>query len=431
MPNRLQVGIDFSQKGADLCLLFPHGELLEAHLPFANSLPGYEQTKALLLEAMARFEFDGLNISGEATGYYWFPFFQQLANDPDLNQHNLELFLLNPRWVKWFKKSFAQDDKSDQKDPFYIAERTRTRRPLVAWQPLTTMPLRFYSRYRFHLGQDLSREKNYFLALLFLKASAFTRIEPFSNTFGVTSSRILSQDIDLTALAALPVKQLAQVLTELSHNKLPAPTDNAFKLQETVRHSFPLDPTLALPVQEVLDFTMAHIRFLEAQCQHVETRLEAELVNYPAIRQLATIPGLGLILAGGVGAEIGDTHRFLQVPKWDKKHKRYRPRTLRDAEDAVAKLAGLWWPRNSSGDFEAEERKMAKSGNAYLRYFCIQAADKMRHHISEYAQFYQRKYHEVPKHKHKRALVLTARKSMGLFVGLLHRNEPFRSKEGV
>ncbi len=51
MTNRLQVGIDFSQKRADLCLLFPGGELLEAHLPFANSLPGYEQAKALMLEA--------------------------------------------------------------------------------------------------------------------------------------------------------------------------------------------------------------------------------------------------------------------------------------------------------------------------------------------------------------------------------------------
>jgi transposase len=429
MTNRLQVGIDFSQKRADLCLLWPQGDVLEAHLPFTNSRPGYEQAKALLLEAMERFQFEGLNISGEATGYYWLPFFQQLASDPDFKPHDLELFLLNPRWVKWFKKSFAQDDKSDQKDPFYIAERTRTRRPPVAWQPLSTMPLRFYTRYRFHLAQDLTREKNYFLALLFLKASAYTRCQPFANPFGLTSSHILSQDTDLAALAALPVEQLAQRLVELSHNKLPDPADNAFKLQETVRQSFPLEPDLAVPVQAVLDLTMAHIRFLERQSQQVETKIEAELANYPAIQQLTTIPGLGLILASGIGAEIGDTHRFLQAPKWDKKRKRYRPRTLRDAEDAVAKLSGLWWPRHSSGDFEAEDRKMAKSGNAYLRYFAIQAADKMRHHISEYAQFYHKKYHEVPKHKHKRALVLTARKGLGLFVGLLHRNEPYRPKE--
>jgi hypothetical protein len=53
----------------------------------------------------------------------------------------------------------------------------------------------------------------------------------------------------------------------------------------------------------------------------------------------------------------------------------------------------------------------------------------MRKHIPDYADFYARKYREAAKHHHKRALVLTARKSVGLVVGLLHRNESYRSKE--
>lgn len=429
MTNHLQVGLDFSHQRADLCLMLPNGELLEAHLPCANSLPGYQQAKSLLLEALAQQPVDGLDISGEATGYYWFPFFQQLFNDPELQAHDLQLFLLNPRWVKWFKKCFAQDDKSDQKDPFYIAERTRTHRPEVAWQPLSTMALRFHTRYRFHLGQNLTREKNYFVALLFLKASAYLQARPFSNTFGATSSHLLSHYSDLDALAALPAESLAELLAALSHNTLPDPDTTADKLHLAIEACFPLEPHLAGPVQAVLDATLAHIRFLQQQAHQVERNIEAALSDYPAVHQLLTIPGLGLVLGAGIGAEIGDTHRFLQGRKWDKRRKRYRPRTLRDAEDAVAKLAGLWWPKNDSGTFVAQDRKMAKTGNAYLRYFVIQAADKMRHHIPEYAQFYRRKYQEVSKHKHKRALVLTARKSIGLFVGLLHRNEAFRSRE--
>ena len=92
-------------------------------------------------------------------------------------------------------------------------------------------------------------------------------------------------------------------------------------------------------------------------------------------------------------------------------------------------MAGLWWPRANSGDFEAEDRHLAKTGNRYLRYYFIQAADKMRQHIPDYADFYAGKYRQSSKHKHKRALVLTARKSVGLVVGLLHRNESYRSKE--
>ena len=95
----------------------------------------------------------------------------------------------------------------------------------------------------------------------------------------------------------------------------------------------------------------------------------------------------------------------------------------------MAKLAGLWWPRSSSGDFEAEDRRLAQSRNRYLRYYLIQMADHMRKVIPGYTAYYGRKYDEVPKHRHKRALVLTARKSIGLVVGLLHRNEPYRSQE--
>jgi hypothetical protein len=430
MTNRLQVGIDFSQKRADFCLLFPNGQPLEPHQAFANSCSGYSLAKQLLLDALDSYQFDGIDVSGEATGYYWLPFFLQLAADPDLEPHNLNLFLLNPRWVHWFKKCFAQDDKCDEKDPYYIAERTRTRRPAVAWSPaLDTLPLRFYTRLRFHVVQNLAREKSYFLAFLFLKASAYRCFKPFSDVFGVTSRLVMTQHPSLDSLAAIRVEELAWHLHELSGHHLRDPLDNAHKLQLVANESFSLPDALSLPVQRILEFTLDHIRFLESQVAQVEDWIAAELSSHPAIPQLATIPGVGPVFSSGIGAEIGDTQRFLQGTKWDKRRKRYRPRNLRDAEDAVAKLAGLWWPRASSGDFEAEDRRLAKTGNRYLRYYLIQAADKMRKHIPDYADFYARKYRQATKHHHKRALVLTARKSVGLVVGLLHRHESYRSQE--
>ena len=431
MTNRLQVGIDFSQKRADVCLMFPNGQPLERHQAFGNSCSGYSLAKQLLLDALDSYQFDGVDVSGEATGYYWLPFFLQLAADPELEPYNLNLFLLNPRWVHWYKKCFAQDDKSDQKDPYYIADRTRTHRPDVVWSPqMDTLPLRFYTRFRFHLVQTLAREKCYFSAFLFLKASAYRRLEPFSDVFGATSRLILTQYPSLDELAAIPVDDLADSLYQLSGHHLRHPADNARKLRHVARESFALHPALTLPVQRILELTLDHIRFLEGQIQQVEAWIAAELVSHSAIRQLATIPGVGPVFSSGIGAEIGDTRRFLQGTKWDKRRRRYRSRNLRDAEDAVAKLAGLWWPRSDSGGFEAEDRRMARSGNRYLRYYFIQASNYMRLNISDYADFYARKYREASKHHHKRALVLTARKSVGLVVGLLHRDEPYRSKEG-
>jgi len=429
MPNRLQVGVDFSMKRADLCLLFPDGRPLQPHVSFANSLPGYSLAKQLLLDALTTYSFDGLDLSGEATGYLWLPFFLQLSADPDLEPYDLNLFLLNPRWVKWFKKCFPDDHKCDQRDPFYIAERTRTHRPNAAWSPPRCLPLRFYTRLRFHLVQNLAREKCYFSTFLFLKASSYRCLRPFSDVFGATSRLVLTEYPTLDELAALPIEDLAAQLYELSGHHLPEPSDNARKLKRVAQESFPLDPSLALPVQRILDLTLEHIRFLESQVETVEAWIAAELAAYPAISQLATIPGVGPVFSSGIGAEIDDIQLFLQGEKWDPKRRRYRPRNLRDAEDAIAKIAGLWWPRSGSGDFEAEDRRMAKSGNRYLRYYLIQAANLMRKCIPEYAAFYARKFKEAVKHHHKRALVLTARKSVGLVVGLLHRNEPYRSQE--
>jgi Transposase/Transposase IS116/IS110/IS902 family len=427
--NRLQTGIDFGQKGVHFCLLFPDGRPLEAHRAFDNSRTGFGEAKQLLLEAIAQHGFDGIDVSGEATSYYWLPFFLQLEADPDLAMHDLNLFLLNPRWVHWFKKCFAPDDKSDVRDPFYIAERTRTHRPSNAWSPqLDTLPLRFYTRWRFHLVQDLVREKSYASTLLFLKASAYGRLKPFADLFGVTSRQVLSDAPTLEARAALPIAELAQQLDDLSRHKLPNPRDNAARLQQVVAESFVLPPALVEPLQRLLDRTLLHLAHLEEQIAQANTWIATQVETQPAIAKLATIPGLGPVFSSGIGAELGNVQRFLTGTKWDPHHKRFRPKNLRDAEDAVAKIAGLWWPRGDSGDFEAEDRRMAKSGNRYLRYYVIQAADKMRVHIPEYARYYARKYKEVSKHQHKRAMVLTARKSIGLFVGLLHRNETYRAE---
>jgi transposase len=429
MTSRLSVGIDFSTKWADASLIAPDGTPVVPHQRFDNSLPGFQGLKQLLLETLATHSYTDVDIAGEATGMYWLPFFLELAADPDLRAHHTQLFVLNPRWVKWYQQSFSQVDKTDRNDAFIIADRTRVHRPRVPWVPDTPMQaLRCLTRYRHHLIKLLAAEKSFFCAYLFLKASAYQRLAPFSSVFGVTSRMVIEQAVTLDTLAALPVNDLADQLDVLSGHTLRAPEHNAATLQQVAAHSFQLPATLALPVQQILEATLQHLAFLEAQIAQVEDRIAGHLANFPAIQQLQSIPGIGPVFSAGIGAEIGTVQRFLHGTKCDARG-RTRPRNLRDAEDAVAKIAGLWWPRSESGTFAAEDRRMAKSGNAYLRYYLIQAADQLRHREPEYRAFYQRKFREATKHHHKRALVLTARKSVGLFVGLLHRNEPYRSKE--
>jgi transposase len=67
---------------------------------------------------------------------------------------------------------------------------------------------------------------------------------------------------------------------------------------------------------------------------------------------------------------------------------------------------------------------MTKVGNPYGRYYFVIGADKLWLFNLEYKAFYWRKYNEVPKHQHKRALVLTARKLVRLVHALLTKDVP-------
>jgi len=52
--------------------------------------------KALMIDALETYQFDGMDVAGEAIGFLWLPFFNQVAADPDLEAYDLNLFLLNP-----------------------------------------------------------------------------------------------------------------------------------------------------------------------------------------------------------------------------------------------------------------------------------------------------------------------------------------------
>ena len=117
------------------------------------------------------------------------------------------------------------------------------------------------------------------------------------------------------------------------------------------------------------------------------------------------------VYSAGIIAEIGDIHRF-------------------DSQASVAKYAGLVWNRSQSGDFEAEHSRMIKSGNRYLRYYLLEAANSVRRCDSEFRRYYDLKFKEVNKYQHKRALALTARKLVRLVFRLLKDNRLYIPPEG-
>jgi len=178
---------------------------------------------------------------------------------------------------------------------------------------------------------------------------------------------------------------------------------------------------LADALHQVIQHTLAHIRFLTDNQKAYRQLIEQELDTLPEAQLALNFKGLGPVLVAGCLSEIQDTTRCVTGTKFDRRLKMNRPRTYRDGQAAIAKLAGLWWPRHDSGKVQGLQPFLARERNPYLRYWFVQAAHTLRQYQPDYGRFYWKKYHEAHKHHHKRAIVLTARKAVRLIFALLHK----------
>jgi transposase len=424
------LSFDFSLDTLDVALRAPDDQWLIPHQPYTNNRPGFQQLKAEILAHLHRLDGAQLTAVGESTALQWWHAFYQISTDPDFEPFNPKLILLNPAHVKHFRKALPEEDKCDPKDPRLIDTYYRTRRPPHAYTfDERYLPLRCLTRAYHRLIQTLATEKAFCLTLVYLLASDYQRLKPFSDPFGVTSLHLLSEYPDIAAIADLSLDDLSDELNRLACGHLKDPDETARQLQQIAQDSYPLPDSLRPTVHFILQQTLDHIRFLEDQKKLYTARIEAELALLPEAELALAESGLGLILVAGCLSEIQDTQRFTTGQKYDARGKRYRLRTYRDGQASVAKMAGLWWPRHSSGRFQGQDRRLAHERNPHLRYWFVQAAYSLKRHQPEYSAYYQRKYHEATKHHHKRALLLTARKATRLIFALLHKGQQARLEE--
>lgn len=270
------------------------------------------------------------------------------------------------------------------------------------------LPLQRLIRHRFHLIQQLTREKNYFLSYLFLKYSRLAQACPLCSPLGASAAAVITEFYSVEAIAATPLKELTQFLVRKSHNKLLDPAGIAQELQKAAKHSYRLPYKLKDPINRILASTLQNIRHLERQVKEINKEIEREMAGLNTL--LLTIPGLGPVLAAGILAEIGNISNF-------------------PSDDAVAKYIGSFWPGKQSGNFKAEDTHLVRAGNTYLRYYLVEAANCVRMHNAEYQSFYQKKFQESKTHHHKRACVLTARKLVRLIFALLRENRAYKQPE--
>jgi len=405
MSKTLYVGIDPHQKENFCCLLDQEGNKIINTFSVANNLEGAKELEDRIDLVMKEHCFTELKAATEAVSFLDLHIVDYLASSKLLSKYSPSIYQFNPKITSGFKKAYPDKDKTDAIDAFVVADRLRFGRlpePYEDSQPY--FPLKRLTRYRYHLVSNISKEKNYFLTHLFLKYSSFSDVKPFSNVFGKAGIAVITEFFSSDELASMDIEELVEFLIKEGKNRF----SNPEAVAQVARESYRIRPALANSVNLILSSTIENIRALTSSLKEVNEAIANELKAFP--NTLESVKGLGPVYSAGIFSEIGNIKRFSSHAK-------------------LAKFAGLTWRKTASGNFEAEETYMTKTGNEYLRYYFVEAANSLRMHNEEYRLYYESKYKEVPKHQHKRALALTARKLVRLVFALLTKNRLYQENE--
>ena len=406
--NPLYVGIDVSSKTNVVYLMKPDGSKI-SNFSVGNSLDGSKKLVRNILSALDKHSLSEVIIGLEATSVYSENLVYFLREDGSLAEYLTKIHVLNPKQVKKFKDSYNDLPKNDFVDSFIIADCLRFGRinKAVYLDDYRYIALKTLTRARFYAVQNLIKEKQRLINIVFKKYSSLTQDKVFSDKFGKTALSVYTDFDSVDTLANMDLSELTEFIQKKGKNRFSDPDSVAQALQKAARSSYRLPKTVNDSVNQVLSISINSIRANEAQIKALEKAIAEQMDLIP--NTLQSIPGVGPVYAAGIIAEIGDINRFY-------------------SQAALAKYAGLAWSQHQSGDFESENTHLIHTGNRFLKYYLCEAAFSLVRCDTEYNRFYHLKYNEVNKFQHKRALALTARKLVRLVFRLLKDNRLYISK---
>lgn len=398
----LYVGIDVGSKSNVVYFMLPNGDK-HSNFSVANSFDGSCQLVKRILSALTSHSLDTVLIGLEATSVYGDNLVYFLREDATLVPFNKKIHVLNPKQVKKFHDSYNDLPKNDYVDSFVIADCLRFGRinKEVYMSDYRYKALQNLTRARYYAVQNLIKEKQRFMNVLFKKYSTMTQEKVFSNTFGATALAIYDEFESAEALANMDLHELTDFIIKKGKNRFSDPDAVAKAIQKAARSSYRLPKTVNDSVNQVLSISITSMKALESQIKAFDKAIQAQMMLLPNV--LTSIPGIGPVYSAGIIAEIGDINRF-------------------ESQANLAKYAGLAWKQHQSGGFKSETTRLIPSGNRFLKYYLCEATLSLVRCDKEYNDFYHRKYIEVNRYQHKRALVLTARKFVRLVFRLLKDN---------
>lgn len=416
--STLFVGIDVSSKSNRVYAMdFEENRYISSS--FGNNQPGADELAAMIAQCMKKHSnLVSIIVALEATSVYSVHIASFLSTSEMLMPYKPYVFCVNPKATSNYRRSYIGMEKTDPTDAFLIADFARVGRTkkLEPWRGGQYIALKRLTRHRMHLAECITREKTYMVSNLYLKFSELQLLEgddrPFSDIYGATSAAVLTEFLSPQEIIDSSEEDLLTFLARKSRNQINDISRTSELLRKAARDSYRLDKCMYEPLNISLASSFNCIHAYQKEIKLIEQAIEKCIngMNTNGRIILESIPGIGPVWASGILSEIGDITAF-------------------HSSDALAKYAGLYWPKGDSGDFTSEDNKISKAGSPYLRYYLGEAANSVRRHIPEYADFYARKFAEATKHQHKRALALTSRKLVRLVFGLLVKNQLYTGEK--
>lgn len=206
-----------------------------------------------------------------------------LREDATLAPFNRKIHVLNPKQVKKFHDTYNDLPKNDYVDSFVIADCLRFGRinKEVYMGDYRYKALQNLTRARFFAVQNLVKEKQRFMNVLFKKYSTMTQEKVFSDAFSTTALAVYDEFESAEALANMDLHELTDFIIEKGKNRFPDPDAVAKAIQKAARSSYRLPKTVNDSVNQVLSISITSMKALESQIKEFDKAIKALMELLP------------------------------------------------------------------------------------------------------------------------------------------------------
>ena len=386
------VGIDIGKNHHEASIVSPEGKQIGRSLRFATTHKGADSLMSFIFKNIGN---SPCVFGMEATGHYWYPIYSFLK------AKGYTIYVINPILSDSLRKMYIRQTKNDSIDSFLIAEVIRFGQFwTTSMADENILAMRQLCRYR---DSVISSRTEIKLRIGTIMEQIFPEYEKqFSSLWVSTSMGILEKYLTPENIENAPIDELFEIIKDKSHNRLTRA--KAISIKEAAADTFGIkiaQDAFSFQLKQLID----RMNFLDKQIEALDCQILEYYEKFDCY--LHTIPGIGMIAAAAILAEIGDINRF-------------------KSSSALVAFAGIDPTVRQSGEFSSTHNHMSKRGSPYLRHAIFLAATTCSFHNSPLNAYYKKK-RDQGKH-HLTATGAVARKLTTVIYAVLRDSKPYEPK---